>query len=100
MIGTIQSIAPKIDFGQGRVTLQAQAGQPVVVWLQTVYNKSYYTFTLQTTGTVIKISDYEYHVTFSTPGTYTVQMAVARANKKETPLMSNILDLTVIQPNG
>ena len=99
MISDLKTLTPSIDFGLGLTTLQAQAGQPVTVWLQTLYNQQAYTFILQCTGTVTKVSNYQYKVTFATPGTYTLQLAVTPVNKG-TSLMSNILDLTVTEPNG
>ena len=99
MITDLKTIAPAIDFGLGLTTLQAQAGQPVTVWLQTLYNRQAYTFILQCTGTVTKVSNYQYRVTFATPGNYTLQMAVTPVSKGTTR-MSNILDLTVTEPNG
>lgn len=99
MISEYKNLVPAIDFGLGLNTVTVPAGQPVTVWLQTLYNQQAYTFALQTTGAVNKISNYQYTVTFATPGTYTLQLAVTPADKS-IALMSNILDLTVTEPNG
>jgi hypothetical protein len=99
MISELKTLTPVIDFGLGLHTTALPAGQPVTVWLQALYNQAAYTFALETTGTVTKISNYQYRVTFATPGTYTIQLAVTPVSKG-TNLMSNILDLTVTEPNG
>ena len=95
MISEYKNLTPAIDFGLGLTTMQATAGQPVTVWLQTLYNRQAYTFMLQCEGTVNKISDYRYEVTFATPGSYTIQLAVTPVNKGAS-LMSNTIDLTVV----
>lgn len=94
MINDLKHLPPAIDFGFGTTKTQATVGQPVTVWLQTLYNKEAYIFYLQCTGTVTKISDYQYRVTFSTPGEHTIQLAVT-PKTKAAGLQSNILDLTV-----
>lgn len=96
MISDFKTLPPVIDFGLGTTALQVQAGTPVTVWLQTLYNPQAYTFMLQCQGTVNKISNYRYEVTFATAGNYTIQLAVMPVKKGTTSLMSNILDLTVV----
>ena len=99
MIHAIRNVVPAIDFGHGITTKEITAGQPVIVWLQTIYNRQAYDFMLQCGGSVNKISDYEYAVTFATPGSYALKLVISSKDKSIT-LQSNILNLTVTEQNG
>ena len=96
MIQTIRKVAPLIDFGHGITAKQVTAGQPVTIWLQTIYNREVYDFMLQSTGTVTKISDYEYVVAYPAPGSYEVGLSVV-SKDKSIALQSNILTLNVTE---
>lgn len=95
MINQLKTLPPFIDFGFGKTQQQVTVGTPVTVWLNTLYNQETYSFTLHATGAAVtRISNYEYVVTYPTPGTYTVSMGVGTANKKIS-LASNTLTLIV-----
>ena len=94
MIQQLKNIPPFIDFGFGITQVQVTAGQPVTVWLTTLYNQDVYTFSLTAQGTVTKISNYEYVVAQTQPGTYTIKLGVNTSDKKIS-LVSNILTLIV-----
>jgi hypothetical protein len=94
MIEQYKNAPPFIDFGFARTLLQVAAGEPVTVWLNTLYNQDVYRFALSVRGTVTKISNYEYEVTCPNPGTYEIKLGVSTSNKKIS-LESNILTLIV-----
>lgn len=96
MITILRNLQPAIDFGSGRATASTTVGQPVVVWLQTIYNQDTFTFTLQTAGDITKISNYEYLVSFNEPGIYTVQLIASTIGKTKS-IASNILNLNVTE---
>jgi hypothetical protein len=94
MIEQLKNAPPFIDFGFGRTHLQAAVGEPITVWLNTLYNKEQYNFNLLTRGTVTKISNYEYEIIYNQPGSYEVKLSVSTSNKKIS-LESNVLTITV-----
>ncbi|MFL9845079.1 hypothetical protein [Flavobacterium rhizosphaerae] len=96
MINNIKKIPPRITFGSGLTTYEIPAGTPVTVWQQTLYNSKVYFCNLSVTGaTVKKISNYEFIVTYNTPGNYQLSLSVISSNKTIS-LESNILNLTVV----
>lgn len=95
MIHALRTTTPFIDLGFGITQQEVPAGTPVTVWVNTLYNQEVYSFTLTAPGAVItKISNYEYSLTYATPGTYTISLGVSNTGKK-TSLASNILTITV-----
>lgn len=95
MIQQLKNLPPAISFGLGSTAAQASAGKPVTVWLGTLYNRDAYAFTLNTEGTVQKISDYEYRVVFDAPGEYHINLTV-NSIRKGISLQSNSITLNVI----
>jgi hypothetical protein len=95
MIHDLKNAAPSITFGFGALAKEVAAGEPATVWLSTLYNQDAYVFSLQCEGAVQAVSNYEYEVTFSTAGTYSIQLLVSTKTKGAS-LQSNILTLTVI----
>jgi hypothetical protein len=96
MIEQLKNLSPIITFGFGTIQKQINAGQPVTVWLNTIYNQEAYTFTLAAAGAVVtKISNYEYSVSYTAAGSYTISLAVNSTNKTIS-LVSNILTVTVV----
>jgi plastocyanin len=94
MIEQLKNAPPFIDFGFGRTHLQVAVGEPVTVWLNTLYNQDVYSFNLTARGTITKISNYEYEVMYTQPGSYEVKLGVSTSNKKVS-LESNVLTLIV-----
>jgi len=95
MIHELKNITPFISFDFGITQAQAAVGQPVTVWLGTLYNQEAYTFVLSAPGAVVtKISNYEYAVAYAAADSYQVSMAVVNT-AKTTSLASNILNLTI-----
>ncbi|RYD94286.1 MAG: hypothetical protein EOP54_17765 [Sphingobacteriales bacterium] len=95
MITTLKNIPPYIDFGFGITQMETTVGQPVTVWLNTLYNQEAYTFALSAPGAeVTKISNYQYQLTYATAGSYVISMDVAHAENTKS-LESNILNITV-----
>lgn len=95
MIEQLKNIRPYIDFGFGITEKTIEAGQPVTVWLSTLYNTAEYDFSLDTAGEINKISDYEYEVIFTNPGEYELYLSVIPVSKKIS-LQSNVITLTVV----
>ncbi len=95
MIHQLQNQQPFIDFGFGLTHKTIPAGTSVTVWLITLFNTGSYIFSLSAQGTVIKVSDYEYKITFDTPGLYEINMIVS-ARKKKISLQSNVITVNVI----
>jgi hypothetical protein len=97
MINDIKNKVPSIDFGFGITAKTVATGQPVTIWLATLYNPEGYTFSLIAgQGKITVISDYEYEVTYSNSGIYELALAVLPLGKK-TSLQSNILTVTVTE---
>lgn len=95
MINQLKTLPPFIDYGLGITQQQVTAGTPVTVWLNTLYNQETYSFLLHAVGAAVtRISNYEYTITATIPGTYTITMTIGTANKKIS-LASNILTLIV-----
>jgi hypothetical protein len=94
MIEQLKNAPPFIDFGFGRTVSQISVGDPVTVWLNTLYNTELYNFNLLTRGTVTRISNYEYEIIYNQPGSYEVKLSVSTSNKKIS-LESNVLTITV-----
>lgn len=95
MIHELKTLTPYIVFNGGVTLHRATAGQAVNVWLETLYNAQAYTFTLTAVGgTVTKISGYEYRVTYTSPGAYSIYITVNSADKKIS-LKSNILEINI-----
>lgn len=99
MIQNLKTAKPNIDFGFGTLNKETIVGNSVTVWLQTLYNQEAYNFQLNCSGTVTRISNYQYEVNFSTPGSYAVQMAITPKTKAAS-LLSNILFVNVTEQNG
>lgn len=95
MINELKNLTPCISFGFGLTSASAVIGQPVTVWLQTLYNPEAYTFSLSAQGTVTKISDYEYEVAFGALGLYEIALIVSSKNSK-TSLQSNVITVNVL----
>jgi len=96
MIQQLKTITPAIDLGFGITQKQVATSIPVTVWLNTLYNSQAYTCSIFALGaTVNKISNYQYNVTYATPGNYTVNMSVNSIDKTIS-LASNILNITVV----
>ncbi|KGO91742.1 PKD domain-containing protein [Flavobacterium subsaxonicum] len=96
MIQQLKTLTPFIHFGLGANQKQVAAGQPVTIWLDTLYNQEAYTFRLAAVGSQItKISNYEYQVTYAAAGSYTINFTVNSADKTIS-LASNTLNLTVV----
>jgi len=96
MIQQLKTAAPIITFGFGVTQTQVAAGQPVTIWLSTLYNQLAYTFRLAAVGgQITKISNYEYSVTYSAKGSYTINVTV-NSTDKTISLVSNTLNLTVV----
>ncbi|MGV3459906.1 MAG: hypothetical protein ACO1N9_05555 [Flavobacterium sp.] len=96
MIHELRNAAPFIDFGFGVTAQTANVGDKVTVWLSTLYNEGVYQTGLNASGgNVTKISDYEYEVSYATPGTYEISLAVGSTVRKIS-LQSNTITLTVI----
>lgn len=95
MIEELKNIRPFISFGSGVTQREVQAGETVTVWLGTLYNQNIYSFTLVAGGTVHKVSNYEYRVTYTTPGTHTIYLVV-NTKVKGSDLQSNTITLNVI----
>ncbi|AXG73946.1 hypothetical protein DVK85_06685 [Flavobacterium arcticum] len=96
MITPLSNIKPFINFGFGTTSKQAATGETVTIWLDTIYNQKAYTFnTNAQDATITKISNYEYHLTYTQPGNYQVSLT-ANTIDKTTSLESNILTLTVV----
>lgn len=94
MIQEIHTIAPEIDFGFGHTVKKVAAGTHVTIWLSTIYNRDAYSFTLTAPGSIVAVSPYEYTVTHSTPGVYTLMLAVTH-KATGLRLVSNTLNLTL-----
>jgi hypothetical protein len=95
MIQEIKSTTPVIDFGFGLSSLTALVGVPVTVWLQSLHNKDSYDFSINAADAlVIKVSDYQYSITFSTPGIRGVIMNVGTKDKLKG-YVSNQITITV-----
>lgn len=95
MIEQLKTIKPFISFGNGVTQKEIQSGQTVTVWLGTLYNQNIYSSTLVTGGTVQKVSNYEYRVTFTAPGTHSIYLVVT-TKVKGSDLQSNTITLNVI----
>lgn len=98
MITTLRKDQPFIGFELAMVSATAAVGQPVTVWLTTLFNQDAYTFSLTATGaTKTKIADNEWELTYAAPGTYQVQMKLttAKSIKKGFTLNSNIITVTI-----
>jgi hypothetical protein len=95
MINQFQNLQPFIDFGFGLTHKSIPAGASVTVWLTTLYNTEAYNVNLAAQGSVTKVSDYEYNITFNTPGLYEINM-IASAKKKKISLQSNVITVNVI----
>lgn len=95
MIEELKNIKPFISFGNGITQKEVQAGETVTVWLGTLYNQNIYSFTLVSGGTVQKVSNYEYRITITAPGTHSIYMVV-NTKVKGSDLQSNTITLNVI----
>ncbi|MCO6147520.1 hypothetical protein [Flavobacterium sp. NRK1] len=93
----IQHIKPSIDFGFGATQKREETYTPVTLWLSTLYNTSAYTFEVlfpPSGGSLQKISDYEYRITYVDSGTYEISMAVTQ-KATGIRLVSNPVTLTI-----
>ncbi|WP_294822640.1 hypothetical protein [uncultured Flavobacterium sp.] len=96
MIAQIKKAAPQIGFDFGLTEKTAAPGQTVIVWLDTLYNRDVYGFSLAAMGadSVNTVSGYRYELVFSTPGSYPVTLAVTpkdKGNGNGTSLASNTI---------
>ena len=96
MIQEIRSTPPFIDFGFGITETTIATGKPATVWLSTLYNQDDYIVLLAAFngGTVTPVSNYQFKVSYTTPGTYQLQITVY-TKAKNISLASNILTLIV-----
>lgn len=95
MITELLHVTPDIDFGFGWQHATTGISYPVTVWLNTVYNSNDYTvaFVAPPGSKTTKLSDYEYSISYNTPGAYELQLEVyTRSGLK---LISNTITLTV-----
>jgi len=94
MIVQAQAPIPIIDFGYGLSQKTMQAGTPVTVWLNTPYLPGN-TMTLNfTAATLVKVSDYQYQLTYSGAGTHDIYITVSSADKTKNT-NSNTITLIV-----
>jgi hypothetical protein len=94
MIQELKSSAPSISFGFGLTETSLSVDMSVTVWLSTIYNQSVYSFQLVAAGaTIIKVSNYEYRLTYSTPGSKDIYLNVS--TKEKQTLKSNTITVIV-----
>lgn len=96
MIVEYRTLIPFIDFGFGYDTKTAAIGEPVTVWLNTIYNPGYSSFISYDTtkASMVKISEYEYQLTYTEAGTHEIFIDIS-ARDKALKLTSNTITLTV-----
>lgn len=96
MITELRSITPLIDFGFGIMARNAAIGETVTVWMNTIYNRDYSSnISYDTTkASMIKISDYEYQLTYNEAGNHDISIDVT-GKDKSLKLSSNTITLTV-----
>lgn len=94
MIVQSKTLAPFIDFGFGLVEKTVSAGTPVTVWQGNLYNTEYSSVINTPGGTYSKVSDYQYTVTYATPGTYNITVVVSNKDKTKN-YTSNTITITV-----
>lgn len=95
MIQEIKSITPFIDFGYNITDIAVVAGQPVTIWLSPLYSDNVYETTLARPGAaLVKVSDYQYQLTYSAPGNYEISITV-NTKDKSASFKSNTLTITV-----
>lgn len=82
---------PIITFGSGFTEWTLALGESVDVWLNNIYNTDYVVLTIEHPDAV-KISDYQWRITPSSPGEQYVTLTV---NKNGAESASNTLTLTV-----
>lgn len=88
MIYEMRNMPPYINFSNGNTAFTGKQGETATVWLNTLYNQATYNFTLLATGAaVVKISDYEYQVSYTEKGSYKIQLTV---NGKEKPVVPEV----------
>lgn len=91
----IQHIQPQIDLGFGVTQKSVGVQNAVTVWLNTLYNEDAYSFVLLLSqGSYTKMSDYEYILYYTQPGTYTISLIVTQ-KATGMRLESNTLTLTI-----
>jgi len=97
MIQELKTATPFITFGYGLTQMSVPGGTSVTVWLNTMFDQSVYSFQLVYSGaTMVKISNYEYRITYNTPGAHNIYLNVsfsASAKDKQT-LKSNTITVT------
>lgn len=96
MIQEIKNTEPFINFEFLLTHKQIPVGIPVTVWLTSLFNLNDYDVAIVRNGaTMIKVSDYEYIITYAAAGSYEVYINILSKDKK-TALKSNTLTITVI----
>lgn len=96
MITDYRNIQPYITFGFDKKEALAGLGEPITVWLGTIYNPEYSTNIIYDSvkGSMTKVSDFQYVISFSEAGTYEIYIAVTDKDKTFT-LQSNTITLTI-----
>jgi len=96
MIIDVKNSPPIINFDFGFNEKTVQAGVPVTVWLQSLFNQDEHTFTIQFEGAaLVKVSNYEYQLTYSAQGVHSISLVVSSKDKRKN-ITSNTLTLTVV----
>lgn len=101
MISEIKNTPPRINFSFGKTNTTIAVGSPVTVWLSRQYNEVKFNYAVQATGAtaVNPISNFQYQITYGTPGVYTLYAQLTEKTTGKTTaqaLTSNILTLTVV----
>lgn len=95
MIQQLRDIVPAINFDFGLSEKTISAGSDVIVWLDSIYNQDAYSFGISAVGSseINIISNYQYTITYDTPGTYEITVNVSIKGKSSKT--SNTLTITV-----
>ncbi|KAF2518259.1 hypothetical protein E0W68_09550 [Flavobacterium salilacus subsp. salilacus] len=97
MIQEIKNRPPYIHITDLKISFPV--GENITVWLSGQYNEAEYNYSLTAIGAATneKVSNYEYSLTYDTPGTYTLfAVLTGKGATKGKELTSNILTLTVV----
>lgn len=99
MIYELQHMPPAIDFGFGITSISIKAGETVTVWQNTLRPPGYkYKFTA-VGARITTVSNFEYKLTYTTPGRYQASIETIINVFGEDPnrgSLSNILKITVV----
>lgn len=96
MIQEYRNLTPFIDLGFGLESGKAAINEVITVWLSTIYDDEYSSNISYnaTKASLVKVSDYEYQLTFTEPGEYEVFIVVSDMSKTLN-FKSNTITLTV-----